>query len=95
MFGRKSHPGRIPGDLVAHVLYFFTEQGDLVIDPMVGGGTTLDVCLAMGRRCYGYDIDTRHNRPDVIQHDLTQGWPERTKDADTGILGPSLLLQKR
>lgn len=26
------YPGRIPGQLVAQVLYFFTEQGDLVVD---------------------------------------------------------------
>jgi transcriptional regulator with XRE-family HTH domain len=35
------HPGRIPGQLVCHVLYFFTKPGDLVVDPMAGSGTTL------------------------------------------------------
>lgn len=37
-----NHPGRIPGQLIAHVLYFFTEPGAVVVDPMVGSGTTLD-----------------------------------------------------
>lgn len=49
LFGA-SHPGRIPGELVAHTLLALTQPGDLVIDPMVGSGTTIDVCLAMGRR---------------------------------------------
>lgn len=62
LFGSE-HPGRIPGELVAHVLYFFTEPGNLIIDPMAGSGTTIDVCLAMGRKCYAYDADLRHNRP--------------------------------
>jgi hypothetical protein len=31
-------PGRIPAQLVAHILYFFSEPGDLVLDPMAGGG---------------------------------------------------------
>src|SRR5690606_13029439 len=52
-----NHPGRIPGELVCHVLYFFTKPGDLVVDPMAGSGTTLDACLLMGRKCRGYDID--------------------------------------
>lgn len=69
LFGRV-HPGRIPGQLIAHILYFFTKPGEMVIDPMCGGGTTQDVCLAMGRKCYGYDLDSRHERSDVILHNL-------------------------
>lgn len=77
------HPGRIPGQLIAHALYFFTQPGDTVIDPMVGSGTTLDACLLMGRKCFGYDIDERHERPDVIKHNISQdGWPEQTAKAD-------------
>jgi DNA modification methylase len=82
LFGSQ-HPGRIPGELIAHVLYFFTGPGAMVIDPMVGSGTTLDVCLAMGRKCYGFDIDARHERPDVIAHNISKdGWHERIKKAD-------------
>jgi hypothetical protein len=44
--------GRIPAQLVAHILYFFSEPGDLVLDPMAGGGVCADTCLAMGRRCW-------------------------------------------
>jgi hypothetical protein len=43
-------PGRIPAQLVAHILYFFSKQGDLIFDPMAGGGVCADTCLAMGRR---------------------------------------------
>lgn len=71
-----AHPGRIPGELVAHVLYFFTKPGDLIVDPMAGSGTTLDACLLMGRKARGYDIDARHKRIDVEHHDLSEGWPE-------------------
>ena len=75
------HPGRIPGQLVAHVLYFYTKQGDLVVDPMAGSGTTLDACSLMGRKARGYDIDGRHERCDIGEHDLTDGWPEITSKA--------------
>lgn len=82
LFGSK-HPGRIPGEIVAHVLYFYTDPGAMVIDPMAGSGTTPDVCLAMGRKCYAYDIDGRHERPDLINHNIAKdGWHERIKKAD-------------
>lgn len=83
-----AHPGRIPGELVSHVLYFFTEPGDLVVDPMVGSGTTLDACLLMGRRCRGYDIDLRHGRVDIEHHDLSDGWPETVKGASLVFWDP-------
>ena len=82
LFGNQ-HPGRIPGELIAHVLYFYTQPGDVVIDPMAGSGTTLDVCLTMGRKCYAYDIDDRHKRMDIIPHNIAQdGWHERVKKAN-------------
>lgn len=40
-------------DLVAR----FTSQGDLVVDPFLGGGTTAVVCRDLGRRFVGCDID--------------------------------------
>lgn len=77
----EDYPGRIPGQLIANVLFFFTKPGDLVIDPMAGGGTTCDVCLMMGRSCYGYDNKAEQERVDIVAHDLAIGWPERLKKA--------------
>lgn len=82
------HPGRIPGELVAHALYFLTEPGDLVVDPMAGSGTTLDACLLMGRNARGYDIDHRHDRVDVEQHDLADGWPDAVGSASLVFWDP-------
>jgi len=83
-----NHPGRIPGELIAHVLYFFTEPGQLVIDPMAGSGTTLDACLLMDRKCRGYDIDTRHERIDIEEKNLSEGWPDKTQKADLVFWDP-------
>lgn len=94
MFGRE-HPGRIPGELIAHVLYFFTKRGDIVIDPMCGGGTTQDVCLVMGRKCFGYDIDLSHERKDVVEHDLLRhGWPDTVEKADLIFWDPPYFKKK-
>lgn len=77
------YPGRIPGDLVCNVLYFYTEQNALVLDPMAGSGTTADACLVMDRRCYCYDVENKYDRPEIRHHDMMKnGWPARTENAD-------------
>ncbi|GAG27496.1 unnamed protein product, partial [marine sediment metagenome] len=42
-------PGQIPAQLVGHTLFYFTEEGGLVFDPMGGGGVVPDTCLAFNR----------------------------------------------
>ncbi len=70
------HPGAIPPDLIAHAVFYFTDPGDLVVDPMAGGGPALDVCAAMDRRCLAFDIDPV--RPDVSPLDVRTGLPPET-----------------
>jgi hypothetical protein len=55
-------PGRIPAQMIAHILYYFSDQNDLVFDPMAGGGVVADTCLAFNRRCWGFDMV---DRPDT------------------------------
>ena len=58
--------GRIPAQLIAHILYYFSRQNDLIFDPIGGGGVTPDVCLAFNRRCWTLDmIDRPDTRPEI------------------------------
>ena len=52
-------PGRLPAQMIAHILYYFSDQGDLVFDPMAGGGVVADTCLAFNRRCWSFDMNDR------------------------------------
>ena len=47
----------IPGQIAENILYYFTEPFDVVVDPMAGGGSTIDVCKAMMRHYKTYDIN--------------------------------------
>ncbi len=71
-------PGRIPAQLVAHTLFYFTKPGDLVLDPMAGGGVVPDTCLAFGRRCLAFDAKARDERPEIKHHEWAldnMSWP--------------------
>jgi len=61
-------PGRIPAQLVAHTLFYFTLPGDLVLDPMAGGGVVPDVCMAFQRKCRAFDMAPADNRPEILRH---------------------------
>ena len=59
-------PGRIPAQMIGHILFYFSSPGDLIFDPMAGGGVTADTCLALGRRCWSLDMEDRaDSRPEI------------------------------
>jgi DNA modification methylase len=65
--GDNKYPGVTPALIIYNMVWRYTDPGDLVVDPMAGSGTTLDVCREEKRRCICYDIAP--TRPDVIQND--------------------------
>ncbi|MFN3480957.1 MAG: DNA methyltransferase [Thermodesulfovibrionales bacterium] len=65
--GNNRYAGVTPAFIIYNMIRRYTEKGDLVVDPMAGSGTTLDVCKEEGRRCIAYDIAPP--RPDIIQND--------------------------
>ena len=80
------HPGSIPPGIVAHLLHYYTQPGDLVVDPMAGGGTTLDVCESMGRRCLAFDIAPV--RPEIQEWDVKRGFTFESKNCDLIFCDP-------
>ena len=52
------YPARFSPRFVRTVIQLFTEPGDLVLDPFMGGGTTLVEALALGRHAIGTDISS-------------------------------------
>lgn len=59
--------GVTPAGVIWNLLARYTKPGDLVVDPMCGSGTTIDVAKEEGRRVIGYDIAPR--RDDIVQND--------------------------
>lgn len=51
------YPARFSPLFVRAAIEAFTEPGDLVLDPFLGGATTAVEALALGRRAAGIDIN--------------------------------------
>ena len=54
------HPAPFPLELPLRCIKLFSYEGDLVLDPFVGSGTTMIACKMLGRRGLGIDIDRRY-----------------------------------
>ncbi|MCI8348686.1 MAG: site-specific DNA-methyltransferase [Firmicutes bacterium] len=52
----KIHPTQKPVGVLKKLIEIFTDEGDTVIDPVAGSGTTLRACMELNRNCYGFEI---------------------------------------
>lgn len=53
----KVHPTQKPVNLLKELISIFTDEGDVVIDPCAGSGTTLRAAYEMGRHSFGFEIE--------------------------------------
>ena len=65
--GNNRYAGVTPALIIFNLVWRYTDLGDLVVDPMCGSGTTIDVCREEKREVIGYDISS--TRPDILQND--------------------------
>jgi DNA modification methylase len=68
--GDPEYAGATPSYVIWNLLQRYTREGDLVVDPMCGSGTTLDVAADIGRKAIGYDLAPHRN--DIEQADARE-----------------------
>lgn len=68
--GNNKYAGVTPALIIYNLVWRYTNPRDLVVDPMCGSGTTIDVCKEEKRRVIGYDISP--TRSDIIQNDARE-----------------------
>lgn len=54
------HPAKFPETLAQEFIEFFTKQGEIVLDPMAGTGSTLVAALRAGRHSYGIELNAKY-----------------------------------
>ena len=61
----KIHPTQKPVGLLKQLIQTFTDEGDIVIDPCAGSGSTLRAALELGRPSYGFEVDKGYYKASV------------------------------
>ena len=59
---KKAHPATFPISLARRVIELFTHEGELVLDPFVGSGTTLVAAQDANRNAVGFDLQESYVR---------------------------------
>jgi adenine-specific DNA-methyltransferase len=84
-YGDNSYPGVTPAAVIWNSLMRYTRPGDLVVDPMAGSGTALDVASELGREVKGFDLQPQ--RPDIEENDA-RNLPLATRSTDFVFIDP-------
>jgi len=79
----KIHPTQKPVKLLEKLIKIFTDEGEVVIDPVAGSGSTLIAAQNMNRRGYGFEI----NKEFYIQgiEWIEKNWSVKEEIAERGF----------
>ena len=83
--GDTNYAGATPSYIIWNLLNRYTKPKDLVIDPMCGSGTTIDVARDLNRRALGYDLQP--TRKDIFRADARK-LPLENQKADFVFVDP-------
>lgn len=59
--GARPHPTMKPLELMMDIVLDFTNEGDLILDPFAGSGTTGVACRMLGRRFIGWEMNPEYH----------------------------------
>lgn len=57
---KTGHPCPVPVKLMERIILLTTNEGDLILDPFMGGGTTAIAALNTNRKYIGFEIDKHY-----------------------------------
>lgn len=90
------YPARFSGEFASHLIETLTRPGEVVLDPFMGGGTTVVEALALGRRAVGVDINplaqfvtqAKTTPLSLADADVLRSWAESTGNSTSTSMEP-------
>ena len=84
------HPTMKPIALIENALLNSSEEGDILLDPFVGSGSSIIAAHDVGRRCYAMDIDPHYVSVAIRRWEKHTGLKaELITDKDNSLVSPS------
>ena len=57
---KRDHPAPFPLELPKRAIKLFSYPNDVVLDPFIGSGTTIEACQDLGRSCVGIELSEKY-----------------------------------
>lgn len=67
---RQNHPTQKPEGLIERIVLASSNEGDFVLDPFAGSGTSIRVCQQLNRNCIGFELNPKY--VEIIQNRLAK-----------------------
>jgi len=81
---RTAHPAQFPIAVIDRVVRACSHQGDVILDPFMGSGTTAEVARATGRFALGFEVEPRYIEIARNRIDAYTDW-ERSSQAQRAL----------
>src|SRR5215216_4464620 len=99
---KPDYRGNFAPQVPRNVILNYSEEGDLVLDPMVGGGTTLIEARLLNRNAIGYDVnqnavnitseriqfEAKDNSKQIVKLGNAQNLPDKGNSIDLVVTHP-------
>jgi site-specific DNA-methyltransferase (adenine-specific) len=79
----KLHPTQKPLKLFEYLIKTYTHEGQIVLDPCMGSGTTAEACQNLRRQYIGFEIDSEYYK--IIQNRIHSNCRKLTEWDDKGV----------
>jgi modification methylase len=84
---RIGHPAPFPVELPRRLIQLYSRQGDLVLDPFCGAGTTSVAAVQTGRKSIGYDLDPAYC--EIARARIQKAEEELARECSVPATGPT------
>lgn len=81
----KLHPTQKPVKLLEKLIEIFTDEGDVIIDPCCGSGSTLIASRNLKRKSYGFEIEKEFYKKAYVWINGTETTEEKAERKEKGI----------
>lgn len=91
---RDEHPCQLPVHLLERLLLMTTDEGDIVLDPFIGTGTTAIASKRLGRKYIAIDIDSTYT--EITEKKLEETVPTKINGCFVSIfLGKPVTIRQK
>jgi site-specific DNA-methyltransferase (adenine-specific) len=85
------HPTQKPVGLLKRLIEIFTDEGDVVIDPCAGSGSTLLAALELNRKAFGFEIKKEFFEP---AKKMLEGYANKKKEIENLGYSPTAIKEQ-
>jgi len=82
---RFGHSAPFPEDIPYRFIKMHTVEGETVLDPFLGSGTTLKICRLLNRKGFGYEVNSKYKN--IIKSRILESWTPPRIEEQYKIIG--------